>query len=742
MVEVDGIVTDIVYKNDDNGYTVAKIKCEQDRENYSIVGYMHYLSEGQRIHIKGEWKYHKSFGKQIKVDSFEEVLPTTLEGIEKYLASGLIAGIGPVTAKKIMKIFGEKALEIIEMHPERLTEIEGIGSKKAKRIGESLKDQREIKEVMIFLQSHGITPSYGIKIFKKYGASSITVLRENPYNLCEEIQGIGFKTADKIAKSLGIDVNSPFRIASGIKYVLSSAVGGGHVYLPKDECIKKSIEELKVEESLIESGIETLSLNRDIVVDEVEDIQCVYLSTMFFSEVKVAKKIVELSLNKIDIETSNIEKEILDFEEENEIKFAKEQIEAIKEGLKNGVCVITGGPGTGKTTIIKCIIQIYENRSLNVCLCAPTGRAAKRMSESTGYEAKTIHRLLQVEFISEDSDKNSFAKGEDEPIDSDVIIVDEASMIDIMLMNSLLKAMSSTTRLILVGDIDQLPSVGPGNVLRDIIESESVSVLRLNKIFRQSEESLITINAHKINNGELPKFNEKDKDFFFLQNNSSEGIIKEIANLVDKRLPKFKKDIDKIKDIQVLSPMKKGDAGVINLNNALQEILNPKSISKPEKKVGDYILRVGDKVMQTKNNYQLSWKSLSGDEGEGSGIFNGDIGYIEELNQEEGKAYIVFDDDKKVEYDFSSLDEVELAYAITIHKSQGSEFSICIIPVFYGPPMLMTRNLIYTGVTRAKNFLVIIGLKDTLKSMIKNKSITKRCSSLKSRIKNFCEVIK
>lgn len=742
MVEIDGIVTDIVYKNDDNGYTVAKLKCEQDRENYSIVGYMHYLSEGQRVNIKGEWKYHKNFGKQIKVDSFKEILPTTLEGIEKYLASGLIVGIGPVTAKKIIKVFGEEALDIIEMHPERLTEIDGIGSKKAKKIGESLKDQREIKEVMVFLQGHGITPGYGAKIFKKYGASSVTVLRENPYRLCEDIQGIGFKTADKIAKSLGMDINSPFRIASGIKYVLSNASSNGHVYLPKDECIKKSVEELKIEANLIENELETLSLNRDIVIDEVDSMQCIYLPVMFFSEVKSAKKIVELSLNKIDIETSKIEVEILDFEKENNIKFAKEQINAIKEGIKNGVCVITGGPGTGKTTIIKCIIKIYENRGLNVCLCAPTGRAAKRMSESTGYEAKTIHRLLQVEFIADDSERSSFVKDEDEPIESDVIIVDEASMIDVTLMSSLLKAMSSTTRLILVGDIDQLPSVGPGNVLSDIIESNSIGVSRLNHIFRQAEESLITVNAHKINSGEMPILNEKDKDFFFLKNNSSEGIIKEIANLVDKRLPKFKNDIDKIKDIQVLSPMKKGEAGVINLNHALQEILNPKAPYKAEKKVGEYTLRVGDKVMQTKNNYQLSWESLAGDKGEGSGIFNGDIGYIEGINQEDGKAYIIFDEDKRVEYDFSNLDEIELAYAITIHKSQGSEFPICIIPVFNGPPMLMTRNLIYTGVTRAKTFLVLIGISGTLKDMIRNKLITKRYSSLRDRIKNFCDVIK
>ena len=739
MIEVEGIVTSIVYKNEDNGYTVAKIKCENNTETYSIVGYMHYLGEGQKIHIEGEWTYHKNFGKQIKVDNFKEILPTTLEGIEKYLASGLINGIGPVTAKKIIKAFGEDALDIIEMHPERLTEVEGIGRKKANKIAESLKDQREIKEVMVFLQSHGITPNFGVKIFKKYGASSVTVLRENPYRLCEDINGIGFKTADKIAKSLGMDINSPFRIASGIKYVLSLAVGNGHVYLPKTECINLSRNELKVDEALIEDSLITLSLSREIVIDEVDNIQCIYLSPMFFSEVKSAKKIVELTLNKINVEASKIDIEIKEFESENNITFAPEQIDAIKEGVKNGVCVITGGPGTGKTTIIKCIIKIFENRGLNVCLCAPTGRAAKRMSESTGYTAKTIHRLLQVEFI-EDTER-TFARDEDEPIDADVIIVDEASMIDVLLMNSLLNAISSTTRLILVGDVDQLPSVGPGNVLRDIIESEGVAVSRLKHIFRQSSESLITINAHKINSGEMPILNEKDKDFFFLQNKSGESIINEISNLVNFRLPKFKKDIDKIKDIQVLSPMKKGEAGVIHLNHALQEILNPKSPLKAEKKVGEYILRVGDKVMQTKNNYQLEWEGIGENEEKGSGVFNGDIGYIESINIEDSKAYIVFDEDKKVEYDFSSLDEVELAYAITIHKSQGSEFPICIIPVFYGPPMLMTRNLIYTGVTRAKTFLVLIGLKQTLGSMIKNKTITKRYSSLKNRIKGFCDVI-
>ncbi|MEG0641339.1 MAG: ATP-dependent RecD-like DNA helicase [Clostridium sp.] len=747
MVEVDGIVTSIVYNNEDNGYTVAKIKCEQDRENYSIVGYMPYLSEGQKIHIKGEWAYHKNFGKQIKVDSFKEILPTTIEGVEKYLASGLIHGIGPVTAKKIIKAFGENALDIMEKTPHRLSEIEGIGAKKVEKIAESLKDQKELKEIMIFLQSHGITSSYGIKIFKKYGAASITVLRENPYGLCDDIPGIGFKTADKIAKSLGMDANSPFRIASGIKYVLNMSTHNGHVYLPIKECIQKSIEELKVEVELVKAGIETLNVNRDIVIDvdeeqtDEDNKQCIYIPAMFFSEVKSAKKIVELDLNRIKVDSSKLTIEIEDFEKENNIKFAPEQIDAIKEAVGNGVCVITGGPGTGKTTIIKCIIQIFENRSLNVCLCAPTGRAAKRMSESTGCEAKTIHRLLQVEFISEETDRSSFAKGEDDTIEADVIIVDEASMIDVVLMSSLLKAMSSTTRLILVGDVDQLPSVGPGNVLCDIIESGGVAVSRLKHIFRQSNESLITINAHKINNGEMPILNEKDKDFFFLQNRSGQGMIDEIQNLVNIRLPKFKKDLDKMKDIQVLSPTRRGESGVINLNNSLQEILNPKAVSKAEKKVGEYTLRVGDKVMQTKNNYQLTWESLVSLD-EGVGIFNGDIGYIKSINNEEGKAYIIYDEDKKVEYDFSSLDEVELAYAITIHKSQGSEFPVCIIPVSYGPPMLMTRNLIYTGVTRAKSLLVLIGTKQMLECMVKNKTISKRYSSLKNRIKNFCEVIK
>ncbi|MEG0332781.1 MAG: ATP-dependent RecD-like DNA helicase [Clostridium sp.] len=741
MVEVDGFVTSIVYKNEDNGYTVAKINCEQDRENYSIVGYMHYLSEGQRVRLKGEWTYHKSFGKQIKVESFEEVLPTTSEGIEKYLASGLINGIGPVTAKKIMKAFGDKALDIIENTPERLTEVEGIGSKKAQRISESLKDQREVKEIMIFLQGHGITPSHGVKIYKKYGVSSIHVVRENPYRLCEDIKGIGFKTADKIAKSLGIDVNSPFRIASGIKYVLKMSTGTGHTYLPRQECIDRSAAELVVDKELVEEGITTLNLSKDIIIDEVEEVQCIYLPEMFFSEIKTAKKLVELNLNKIGLENIDVDTEIKDFEKENGISFAPEQIKAIKDGVENGVCVITGGPGTGKTTIIKCIISIFENRSYNVCLCAPTGRAAKRMSESTGYEARTIHRLLKVEYISEEEDRSSFAKDEDDTIEADVIIVDEASMIDIMLMNSLLKAMSSTTRLILVGDIDQLPSVGPGNVLRDIIESEGVVVSRLERIFRQSQESLITVNAHKINSGDMPILNAKDKDFFFLKNPTQSGIIDEISELVNVRLPKFKGDIDKTRDIQILASTRKGEAGVISLNHALQSILNPASPRKKEKKVGEYTLREGDKVMQTKNDYSLTWESLT-DDAEGTGIFNGDIGYIDKINTEDGKAYIIYDEDKRVEYDFSSLDEVELAYAITIHKSQGSEFPVCVIPVTEGPIMLQTRNLIYTGVTRAKSLLVLIGSVKVLERMVKNKTITSRYSSLKNRIKNFCEVIK
>lgn len=740
MIEIEGTVEHIVYCNDENGYTVAKIK--HNSEMVSIVGYIPFLNEGQRVRVKGEWVTHQNFGQQIKVESCVEVVPSTTEGIEKYLASGLIPGVGPVTAKRIVEKFGKDSLDIMEMNPIRLTEVEGIGEKKALAIAEAFQDQRELRQVMVFLQSYGISTSYGMKIFKKYGQDTIKIVKENPYRLCDDISGIGFKTADKIARNLGIDLNSQSRIMSGIKYVLSSCTANGHTYMPKlvllDECVKL----LNVTGDAIENAMIYLVTSKQIVGENIEGDIAIYLTPLYFSELGTAKKLIELSFYKDDEDFKNILDEIEEYEGENNIQFADEQKTAISLGVQNGVCVITGGPGTGKTTIIKCIIKIFEKRGMNIVLGAPTGRAAKRITETTGYEAKTIHRLLEMQFIP-DENGPMFAMDESNPIEADAIIIDEASMVDILLMNSLLKAIAAGTKLIMVGDVDQLPSVGPGNVLRDIIESRVISVVRLDKIFRQADESLIAVNAHLINSGQMPVLNDKYKDFFFIQKSSPNEIMDEIIELISRRLPMFKRGFDSMTDIQVLSPMRKGETGIQNLNSRIQQILNPPSENKKEKQFKDFIFREGDKVMQIKNNYSVGWRSLSGkDDLEGTGIFNGDIGYIKRIDIENQIATIVFDDEKEVDYDFSNFDELQLAYAVTIHKSQGSEFRVIVIPISYGPPMLMTRNLIYTGVTRAKELVVLVGMRQALLSMIKNNTIAHRYSGLKNKIISVLNVLK
>lgn len=740
MVEIEGLVENIVYKNDENGYTVAKIRYNKDV--IPVVGYVPYLNEGQRVRIQGEWVTHQTFGQQIKVEACEEILPSSIEGIEKYLASGLIPGIGPVTAKKIVDKFGEDSLDILEMNPGKLTEVEGIGEKKATAIAEALQEQRELRQVMIFLQGHGISTNQGIKIFKKYGAETIRTVKENPYKLCDDISGIGFKTADKIARNMGMDMSSQWRIKAGLKYVLSICTANGHTYLPKLELLDECAKLLNVPGDIIEDSLVSLVTSKQAILEPMDSYTAVYLSSIYFSELGVAKKLIELSLFNEDEKFEDIEKEIEEYEKENGITFAEEQRKAIIEGVKNGVCIITGGPGTGKTTIIKCIIKLIEKRGLDVTLAAPTGRAAKRMTETTGYEAKTIHRLLEMEYIPTESGP-VFAKDELNPIETDVMIIDETSMVDIILAYSLLKALALGTRLIMVGDVDQLPSVGPGNVLRDIIESGAVSVVKLNRIFRQSNESLIAYNAHLINRGEMPLLNEREKDFFFIQKGNPNDIVEEILQLIDHRLPSYKNGFNPMTDIQVLSPMRKGEAGIYNLNIKMQHILNPPSNQKSEKQFKDYLLREGDKVMQIKNNYTLEWESLAdGGETKGTGVFNGDIGFIKEIDNENQRVVIVFDDEKKVEYDFTNLDELELAYAITIHKSQGSEFKVVVIPVSFGPPMLMTRNLIYTGVTRAKELIVLVGMRKSLYSMINNNTIAKRYSGLKNRIVSIVNVIK
>ncbi|MFA9397720.1 MAG: ATP-dependent RecD-like DNA helicase [Clostridiaceae bacterium] len=728
MTSLDCKVDEIIYKNEENGYVVASVESTEG-EYINIVGIIPFIIEGQKLKIQGDWVVHPNYGEQFKVEVCEEVLPSTKDGIEKYLASGVISGIGPVTAKKIVEKFGDETLDILENKIERLSEIDGIGDKKIDTIYESYVKQREVKTIMIFLQTYGVTPNQCVKIYKRFGKDAIDKVRSNPYVLVDEISGIGFKTSDKIARNLGIDINSPFRIKSGLEYTVNEYSRNGNTYIRFNDLIKEGQKLLSASSDDINRIIYDSVIEGRLKIDVIEGEECVYLPYYYNAETFSADKILYLALQNSKTLNIDIDKEIETFEFENDIILAKEQKEAVIGACNCGVEVITGGPGTGKTTIINCIVHIFEKANLKVYLSAPTGRAAKRMSQATNKEAKTIHRLLEMGFAeNEDLD---FLKDEDSPLDCDVIIVDEASMIDIGLFCSLLKAIKINTRLVIVGDVDQLPSVGPGNVLKDIIESNLVSVIRLKEIYRQARESMIIVNAHRINKGEMPYLNKKDKDFYFIELNDQSEILDTTIDLINNRLPKFDKNWNGIKDIQILSPMKKGTLGVVNLNKHLQNTLNPKSKYKEEKELKDRIFRVSDKVMQIKNNYTLAWERI-GETGEkeGAGVFNGDVGYIDKIDKENEIVTVIFDDERRVEYENSYLDELVLAYAITIHKSQGSEFNVVIIPLFMGPPLLMNRNLLYTGITRAKDLVVLVGLRKSMKFMIDNNKSYERNSSL------------
>ncbi len=734
MPELQGTVEDIVFQNEENGYVVAKIRENNDLK--TIVGCIPYISEGLYLKLSGEWVIHPQFGQQFKVESTEEILPNSTIGIEKYLSSGIIQGIGPVTARKIVETFGEKTLEILDNDINRLSEIEGIGEKKIRVIYESYFKQREVKNIMVFLQTYGVTPNQCMKIYKQYGSDSIKKVRENPYILTEDINGIGFKTADKIARSLGMEINSPFRIQSGIRYVINDFCALGNTYIPDDVLIKNSKDILSVPESEIEENIYQCALDQKIKIEIIDGKKCVFTPSYYYCELGITKKIITMAYNSYEKLKVDIDDEIKNFEKNKKIKFADSQKEAIKGAFENGIEIITGGPGTGKTTIINCITEIYEEIGLKVLMAAPTGRAAKRMSETTGRESKTIHRLLELGF--DDEENMVFHKDEESPLQCDVLIVDEASMIDIILMNILLKAVGLGTRLIIVGDVDQLPPVGPGNALRDIIESNCIKVVKLTDIFRQSEESLITLNAHKINKGEMPLLNEKDKDFFFLKCEEPSLVLKTLIDLIVNRLPEFNKKWNRIQHIQLLSPMRKGLLGVENLNKELQSILNKAAKDKKEKEYRGNIFRTGDKVMQNKNNYTLKWERVAGKgEKEGIGIFNGDVGYITDIDEDQSSLTVVFDEERKVIYDNIYLDELELAYAITVHKSQGSEFPVVVMPIYMGAPLLMNRNLLYTGITRAKQLVVLVGSAKAIHSMVNNNRSFERYSSLKWRINDI-----
>ncbi|SCG81898.1 exodeoxyribonuclease V alpha subunit [Proteiniborus sp. DW1] len=733
MVTLQGTIEEIIFHNESNGYTIAIL--ETDDDVVTIVGYIPIISLGETLRVQGEWTHHANYGQQFKIDTYSTVVPATLNGIIKYLSSGLIPGIGPKTAEKIVEKFGVDSLDILQYNPDKLSEIPGLGEKKIEKIAEAFIEQRELRDIMIFLQNYGIGPNYGIRIYKKYGAEAIIKIKENPYRLSEDIVGIGFKMADKIAQSMGVDFRSPYRINAGIKFKLMEFSAEGHTYAPHELLIMQTAELLNVDQELVVDGIKSLAINQEIQLERLDgDEICVYYMPFYYAETNVCKKIIELSRAEVKSIDVDVNKAIEDIEKEDNIKFAEKQKEAIRQAVENGLLVITGGPGTGKTTTINSIIKLFESKGFTVTLAAPTGRAAKRMSEASGKEAKTIHRLLEYGFVDDELGMD-FAKDEGTPIEADVVIIDEMSMVDILLMNNLTKAILPGTRLILVGDIDQLPSVGAGNVLRDIINSKIVKVVKLDEIFRQASESMIVVNAHRINKGEAPYLNVKGKDFFFMTRLSSESIVDTIIELSRERLPRFN-GYDPVRDIQILTSMKKGDVGVNSLNEKLQQALNPKHHLKAEKKSGDMLFRVGDKVMQIKNNYKTKWtlEEKDGSITEGEGVFNGDFGFVTNIDEEESELTVLFDDNKEVIYSFNQLDELRLAYATTIHKSQGSEFPVVIMPVCWGPPMLLTRNLLYTAITRAKELVVLVGMEKYMHMMINNNRILKRYSGLDKRL--------
>ena len=732
MEKLQGMVSDIVFKNEENGYTIASLANENDE--ITIVGCMPTLSVGESIEIEGKWVNHKIYGSQFEVKSFMPVTPSSLEGIYVYLSSGMIHGIGEKMAKRIVDKFGVDTLDIIQNAPERLTEVEGIGTKKVKQIQESYEENRELRNIIIQLSPYGITPNYCLRIYKKYKEKSIEVINKNPYRLAEEVRGIGFRIADDIASKIGIDKYSPDRIMQGILFTLNQSLGNGHTYLPKRILIEQSVKILGVEPKFVENGIMDLAYNQKVHLENKNGEILVYLMMYYICENGVCKEIVKLSQHKTKDLHINIEEEIRIVEKEDEISLANNQILAVKEAINNGVTIITGGPGTGKTTTINTIIKIFENNDQKVVLCAPTGRAAKRMSETSNKEAKTIHRLLEMGFAT-DSDELVFFKDEEDPIDADVIILDEASMVDIILMYNLLKAIKLGTRLLLVGDSDQLPSVGAGNVLKDIIDSDVIKTVRLNEIFRQARESMIVVNAHKINNGEPLFLNVKNKDFFFLRKNTNEEILNEIVGLVSERLPNFYK-FDKLKDIQVLTSMRKGDLGVNNLNIELQKYLNPPNKYKQEEEFAKRTFRVGDKVMQIRNNYTKKWETEDKSDS-GEGIYNGDIGYIFHIDKDKKTVFVIFDKVKIASYKYDELDELDHSFCTTIHKSQGSEFPVVVIPIVWAPPMLLSRNLLYTAVTRAKKLVVLVGDVKYLEQMIKNNRINDRYSNLSYKLNKF-----
>lgn len=738
MEIIEAFADETVFRNEENGYTVLVVKAGKSR--VSAVGIMPPIAVGEKLRITGDWTEHLVYGRQIKVQSIEIEKPTTLSGIEKYLSSGMIRGIGPATAKLLIRAFGEETLDVLYSQPEKLLDVPGIGQKRAQMIQESYAEQAQQREAMVFLQSYGVTPALAVKIYKRYGENVRQVIARNPYRLVEDVEGIGFKTADRIAASLGIEQSSEYRLSAGVKYTLSEATAGaGHCYLPRPELALAARRLLGSDADSIDRTIDSLILSHDISAqilpgDSGEEVVALYLPSTYRAESEVARRLREMIDAMPDSMASDLTAQIDELERIEGLAFHTQQRQAIETAVTHGMTVITGGPGTGKTTIIKCIIKLLSVHG-DVALAAPTGRAAKRMSEACGMEAKTLHRLL--EYGGEEGD---FARSEDNPLEIDTLIIDEMSMVDIFLMRSLLRALVPGTRLIMVGDADQLPSVGAGNVLRDILDSGVIPSVRLTEIFRQDEKSMIVYNAHRINRGESPRLNAKGSDFFFERAVSPSDAAKRIVTLCSARLPGFL-NLDPVRQMQVLSPTKKGECGVWMLNQLLQAEFNPPASGKHERVRGDTTFREGDKVMQTRNNYQLKWKKdgAIGIE-DGQGVFNGDIGFVIFIDPQEHVMEVQFDDERTATYEGGDVDDLELAYCISVHKSQGSEFPVVIMPAVGGPPMLLTRNLFYTAVTRARRMVMIVGRENAIEQMIANVNTRRRYSALCWRLKQIMDL--
>lgn len=733
MDKIDGFVEHIIFRNSDNGYTVMQVVC--DGEELTCVGMFPYIGEGEAIEAEGHYTEHATYGRQFQISAYEIKAIEDAVAIQRYLGSGAVKGVGTALAARIVAMFGEDTFRIIEEEPERLAEVKGISEKKAREISSQVEEKKDLRKAMIFLQQYGISTSLGVKIYTQYGQNVYQVVKENPYRMADDIHGVGFRIADEIASRVGIHTDSDFRVRSGIQYVLLQAALEGHVYLPMEVLIQRAVELLGVSKEAIEKHIMDLAVDRKVIVKELhEGVTAVYHTPTYYLELNTARMLHDLNVSA-EVSESAILTKVAKLEEGSSTRLEEMQKQAVVEAAGHGLLVITGGPGTGKTTTINMLIDYFETEGMEIRLAAPTGRAAKRMTEATGYEAQTIHRLLEVGGPGEEEGPDQFGRNMENPLDADVVIIDEMSMVDIYLMHALLSAIPVGTRLIMVGDVNQLPSVGPGSVLKDIIASGAFPVVRLTKIFRQAATSDIVQNAHKINRGEHVILDNKSRDFFFLKRNDANVIISVVITLIQKKLPGYVNAHPF--DIQVLTPMRKGLLGVERLNRILQEYLNPADGKKQERETGNGKFREGDKVMQIKNNYTLKWE-IRGTYGipieKGTGVFNGDMGVIRQINSFAQTATVEFDENRYVEYSFKQMDELELAYAVTIHKSQGSEYPAVVIPLLSGPRMLMNRNLLYTAVTRAKSCVTVVGSPEVFNQMIDNQFEQTRYTSLKERI--------